>query len=657
MIMKLKSYIVCFTIFFFLYGFSSVTGQVVVQRSKEKTVISGKQYYLHTVGKGETAFSISRAYNITVEELAKANPQTVSSVREGETLVIPFVEVTANNASNLQSTQTSKRDESKYVYHSLKSGETIYSLSKVYGVSESVIKAANPSMDVTKLSIGTELAIPRKDFKTATEQFLVQDTAFFFHRVVKGENLNSIAEYYGIPVRDLRRDNRDVRFPSENDLLKIPTRYAKIVAEEVKPVEPPKIVEQIVELTETPAEYTSLIGLKGQVDVVVLLPLFLDENSVRYDIDSSRYLNGRRVYRTIPRQEEWIYSRSKGFVEMYQGILLAADTLRKLGLDITIHTYDISDDTREMTAIINSGKLANADLIIGPVYSSNLAIVADYASSLDIPVVSPVQLMSNELVMGNPTLFIANPFLHVSQENIAKKVAEYYDGNLVFVHADTAGTNPEIDNFKNKIINELTQSIPYEQIRFKEYFYYNRSAFGNDSINRLSHAISSTLDNVVVIASEESSVISETLQEIHTLSKTNNIHVLGYPVIRGMSTLDPKFFFDLDLCVFSPFWIDYSQTDVRKFVESFYDRFLLEPEEMSYAWSGYDIAYYFISGIAKHGNEFVRKPWIHNPDLIQSKFDFRRETNNNGFENYYLFPIRYTRSYEVRLDEDTTPQR
>jgi len=90
----------------------------------------------------------------------------------------------------------------------------------------------------------------------------------------------------------------------------------------------------------------------------------------------------------VPRDEDWIYSRSIGFIEMYEGILLAADTLRSLGLEINIHAYDIKSDTIELTRIIMSGDLDNMDLIIGPIYSYNLAIVAAYAGKMKIPVVS-----------------------------------------------------------------------------------------------------------------------------------------------------------------------------------------------------------------------------------------------------------------------------
>lgn len=76
----------------------------------------------------------------------------------------------------------------------------------------------------------------------------------------------------------------------------------------------------------------------------------------------------------------------------------------------------------------------------------------------------------------------------------------------------------------------------------------------------------------------------------------------------------------------------------------------MEPEEMSYAWLGYDIAFYFMSGLSLNGKEFIANPDIHNPDLLQTNFKFRRENVNDGFENLFLFPIRYTKDYDVELD-------
>ena len=626
-------------------------GQVVIEKSKDKVIISGVPYYIHLVKKGETAYSISKAYNITVEELNRENPPAVYGLKEGQALRLPVRE-SASAASSQPKPVQSPRDESRYQYHRLQSGQTVYSLSKLYGVSENDIVEANPGIEISRLPVNTEIAIPRRDFMTGKQEFAVQDSKYIFHRVERGESLASIAENYGITIRELRRENKNIRFPQVGDYLRI---IAKRKSE--PPVQPEELpvdtvhiaVSDSVAVMPRPAGYTSVSNLQGTFDIAVLLPFYLSENSIRSDIDSSKWVRGQRVYKPVRRSDDWIYSRSTPFIEMYEGILLAVDTLRSLGMNINLFTFDIKSDTLELTRLINRGQLAGMDLIIGPVYSRNLAIVADYGRRMDIPVVSPVRLMNNSALLNNPLLFLANASLEVAQDAIAKEVSDYYLDNFVFIHTDTSGVDPEVKRFRDKVISGLSSRIPFQEIRFKELIFYGRSAFNNDSINRLGHALSNRTENLIIIASEDDPVISETLQEIHSLSKKYQVRVFGYPSIRGLENLEPKFIFELDLLVFSPFWIDYSAKDVQQFNSDFRSKFLTEPSEMSYAWLGYDITYYFLSGLAIHGKDFLSHPEIHNPDLLQTEFDFRRTSNTDGFENRKLFRVKYTKDYEVIL--------
>ena len=48
---------------------------------------------------------------------------------------------------------------------------------------------------------------------------------------------------------------------------------------------------------------------------------------------------------------------------------------------------------------------------------------------------------------------------------------------------------------------------------------------------------------------------------------------------------------------------------------------------------------------------------MHNPDLIQTEFDFRRDNTDNGFENYKLFPVKYTKDYDIKLVPGENPER
>lgn len=656
--MKIKSWIkpLCTIVILLITG-DSIYSQVNVERSKDKVTISGTAYYIHQVRKGETSYSISRAYNITVEELNKENPPAVYGIKEGQSLRIPVKELAVPKSVNTPAS-TKQRDESKYIYHNLKPGETVYYLSKSYGVSENEIISSNPGIEINKLPVGSEIAVPRRDFMADRQNFEPQEKEYTFHKVVKGESLSSIADIYGVSVRELRKENRNLRFPQVGDYVRIPgVRPAEMpIAEAVTP-DSALIVPDTTSVVERPAGYTPVTDLKGTYNVAVLLPFYLKENSKRNEIDSSKTVKGKKQYRQTRLPEEWIYPRSYDFVEMYEGILLAADTLRSIGMNINITPFDIRSDTVELSKLLYSGKLSEMDLIIGPVYSYNLTKVAAYAKDLNIPVVSPVPLINNSALQGNPTLFLASSSLEIAQNAIAQQISDYYDNNIVFIHADSLGTDPEVRRFKNSIFRELKNKLPYEDIRFKEITFYSRSMFGNDSINRLSHALSANTNNIIIIASEDPPVISETIQDIHGLSKKFNVNVFGYPVLRELDNLDPKYLFDLNMMIYSSNWIDYSKDDVLQFNSDFRDKFLTEPAEKSYAWLGYDLLYYFLSGLAVHGNNFILNPQIHFPDLLQTEYNFVRMATGDGFENQKLFLIRYTKEYDVKLvEEEKSPQ-
>lgn len=631
------------TIFSFI--FFTVRPQVHVETSHEKIIVSGIAYYIHHVEKGQTAYSISRAYGISIDELTKENPPVTNGLKEGQSLRIPakLAEASRNKSTSNSAPKTLPKDESRFIYHILQPGQTIYSLSRQYSVTESEILQSNPGLEISKLSIGTEIAIPKKvtpksqnitDVQSGNRQNNQkandQDKKYIYHKVEAGETLYSIAEKYGVTIRVLRKENRNMRFPKAGDMLRIPaSAVPETVQEETADADTvPQVVEEPVVKIERPVGYTPVTELKGDMDVAVLLPFNLPAGS-----DGS------------------LDPETMSFVEMYNGILLAADTLRSLGMNINIHTWDVKRDTGTITGLIRSGKLNDMDLIIGPVHSRNLSIVSKFAGELGIPVVSPVPLMNNSVLKGNPTLFMANSSLEIAQKALAKKIAETKNQNVILIDTDTLGKDPDVVKFRQLIHQEL-ENNPDNNVRFTEMFFYGRAIFRNESISRLNNVFSDTATNIVIVASEEPPVVSEIITIIHNLSRRYNTRLLGYPSLIYLDNLDPKLFFELDLQVFSPYWVDYSKPNVLQFNIDYMNKFLTMPLESSYAWIGYDIAYYFLSGIAIHGGNFITYPQIHNPELLQNEFVFERSNNEDGFENQKLFIIRYAKDYEVKLIEE-----
>jgi len=96
----------------------------------------------------------------------------------------------------------------KYVAHTIVTGDTLYSLSKAYGVTEDdILKAAKDisgeTLTASQLKLGEKLFIPKKEDKKPKRS----KSAYRTHIVEKGQTLYSIAKSYKISVAVLEEDN------------------------------------------------------------------------------------------------------------------------------------------------------------------------------------------------------------------------------------------------------------------------------------------------------------------------------------------------------------------------------------------------------------------------------------------------------------------
>ncbi len=106
--------------------------------------IGDQSYILHKVDPKETLFGISRRYKSPVGEIVEANPVLKQGLKIGQTIKVPFVSMAELPAGS--------------VLHNVVPGETLFSISKKYGVSvEHVMKENN--LKGNDLSVGQSLII------------------------------------------------------------------------------------------------------------------------------------------------------------------------------------------------------------------------------------------------------------------------------------------------------------------------------------------------------------------------------------------------------------------------------------------------------------------------------------------------------------------
>lgn len=174
----------------------AVTKAIVEYAGGKYVAPAGSNYY--TVKSGDSLWSISKKFDITVDELKKANNLSSNLLSVGQNLIIPGKEAQATS------------DE--YV---VKKGDTLYSIARKYNTSVDNLKSIN-NITTDSLAIGQIIKLPSTS-STASDTYIVK----------KGDSLYSIARTYNTSVDKLKEiNNLTSNALAIGQVLKLPSSNA-----------------------------------------------------------------------------------------------------------------------------------------------------------------------------------------------------------------------------------------------------------------------------------------------------------------------------------------------------------------------------------------------------------------------------------------------
>jgi ABC-type branched-subunit amino acid transport system substrate-binding protein len=109
---------------------------------------------------------------------------------------------------------------------------------------------------------------------------------------------------------------------------------------------------------------------------------------------------------------------NNSILELYQGMLIAMDSLKETGVNIHIHPYDTKKDLTSFQKIVSDPQLKKMDLWIGPLVPSQLDYAIKFTEQNNIPMINPISLNS-KLVESHPSVLLFQPALESYAKNIA----------------------------------------------------------------------------------------------------------------------------------------------------------------------------------------------------------------------------------------------
>ncbi|MFN3588998.1 MAG: LysM peptidoglycan-binding domain-containing protein [Spirosomataceae bacterium] len=173
----------------------------VEKKQPTNTVIpTVKTGTIHIVGQKETLYSISKKYNTTVEKIKEWNNLSSTTLQYGQELLVS--EPNISSLKPISTEEVAKTSGSNLQIHEVAPSETLYSISKRYGMSVTEIQQLNGLTDNT-IAVGQVLRVSKGNVETPQTKSNATK-----HVVKAGETLFSISKKYGVSIKQIQDLNQ-----------------------------------------------------------------------------------------------------------------------------------------------------------------------------------------------------------------------------------------------------------------------------------------------------------------------------------------------------------------------------------------------------------------------------------------------------------------
>ncbi|MEM1001289.1 MAG: LysM peptidoglycan-binding domain-containing protein, partial [Bacteroidota bacterium] len=407
----------------------------------------------HTVQKGENVYRISLKYGVSMQAIFDANPGSESVITSGQTLIIPNSSTNTNSSAQLSNgTYVVQRGETKYSLskrfgvtipqleatnpqivngllaghvlnvpeggqpyqpqptvpdgpntHKISTGETIWSISQSYGIRVQPLLDANPGIDMNDLQVGQNLRLPEVSDteSSAAETYVVQ----------AGDTKFSLSQKFNLTIAELEFLNPEiVDGLNKGRVIRISGDTSKMIIQEARPTtaKASEATDGYVDYVIQPKEtlyglarkagmtITEFVSLNPQLETEVLIGTVIkmpvnpinpdlaviteepksEVKAINKTVEPTAVLNGdnsllNSVDLSLSKKVVWLLPNSlidltgdpsggKEALEQYRGGHIAIDKLKEQGFNIEESIIDVSSKSRKELGL----SLSATDLIL-----------------------------------------------------------------------------------------------------------------------------------------------------------------------------------------------------------------------------------------------------------------------------------------------------
>ena len=658
-----------------------VSSAIYTASALEIVVISGKKYVIHRVIRGETLYSLSRRYNVTIDAMKAANRvELANGLIAGTRIKIPYrgqtilpaqppVTPTATPTTTPQSqaqtqvkpqpqTQPEPQQSAPVVEPKVEVAEQPKAETPVVETP----KAETPKAETPKAVEPTPVVeTPAPVAEPKVEEVKVVETPA--PAVVE----TPVVEPKEAPAPVVETPKPVVETPvveTQKPVVETPAPVAETPAPvvepkaEVAPVQTAPIVETPAPAVETKVEEkptvveTPIVETPAAAVVetpsVDAQPIFETPTTAPASGALFRRLNKGDVAEValmLPLGST--DSPARNYIDFYRGFLMGLDSVRMSGISVNLHLYNTAHNPTRVSKIIESGALDKVDLVVGPVYEDEMIPVVNALDGKGKPIVSPLARLKQ---INNDAVFQMSPSMSTKYD----KITDLLDANhrIVIVSTD------DVDKKFDREVRELLRGVPnviehkyiYEHPTLVARRAYERAKAHIQAPGDMLPFVRGTKPTVIIVTAGNEVDVDRILAAITTATRTLEARsqkpapfvVLGNNSWNQYVNIDRTQFFNNNVVQFQTYHTRRSAQNVRRFDKRFIREFGKMPSR--YAYRGYDAAVMFVKALYNSMDSGMEGVTV---QPLLTPYTFKKDSVSGLRVNSQWVKVRYHSNYTI----------
>ena len=620
-------------------------------RSHSIVYINGAKYYVHTVKAGDTIYSLSKIYGVEMDSITKHNPSAADGLKLDQTLKIPVKqqEPVVENKRKKRDFEYHTVEAGETLYSiSKRYAVSIDTILEDNADVDPAHISIGTRLYIRRSEMGqsTTLQVQNEWEQYRNNLNSVTSDGYSYYIVQGGDTLYSLCKRFNTDEQTLRSLNNLSDGLKAGAIIKVPAEKPQVVPKSVPEgiTQPsPHNAERVVRDSLDNAHFDPN-SPRPQVNISTFGGTILSQTVKLTDYVPLGKNDTLKIALLLPMTRNGVANNN--FTDFYRGFLLGLEQVKVNGHQVELTLYD-TGVTPEGAAAIVENEFSDENrpiMIVGPVYENQLAPVVRYAESkYSLPVISPLSVLYNET---SPVVFQMAPSPKYKYDKVKDLFAE--DKNVTLIYSENIDTE-----FEREILEQLkgrtytTHKYEYEHPSIIENREKERQKLRDKGIEVPDEPISPSDmtpllkqegNNTFIVLANNETDVDRILTAIASASislkaRTGMVEpftVLGNTKWNNYKNIDRSILFQDNVVMLTSYLANRDNAQIYEFDRRFISEFGAMPTR--FAYRGYDTAVIFGNGMFSEDYKQAMCDKRYTPLMTPYTFQ-NRDTMSNGSTN------------------------